>query len=76
MSAYIVFFTYNAIYVILCLKKNVYKTNIDPLIKLQNRAVRIINKAWCSESTNPLFTGSCMIMFLDVFKKIGITFSS
>lgn len=42
---------------------NVYKTNIDPLIKLQNRAIRIIHKVCYCESINPLFILSCMLRF-------------
>ena len=42
---------------------NVYKTNIDPIIKLQNIAIRIINKACYHESTNQLFKGSGMLHF-------------
>lgn len=38
---------------------NVYKTNIDSIIKLQKRAIRIINEAGFRESTNILFIGIC-----------------
>lgn len=44
---------------------NVYKTNVDPLIKLQNRAIRIIHKVCYCESINPLFILSCMLRFWD-----------
>ena len=45
---------------------NVYKTNIDPIIKLQKKAIRIINKASYLESTNPLFIKSSTLKFVDI----------
>lgn len=45
---------------------NTYKTNIDPIIKLQKRAIRIINKAGYLETTNPLFIKSCTLKFVDM----------
>lgn len=45
---------------------NAYKTNIDPMIKLQKRAIRIINKEGYRESINQLFKGSCTLKFLHI----------
>ena len=45
---------------------NVYKTNIDPIIKLQKKPIRIINKASYLESTNPLFIKSNTLKFVDM----------
>ena len=55
---------------------NVYKTNIDPIIKLQKRAIRIINKVSYLESTNPLFIKSCTLKCVDIIyiKTLEIVF--
>lgn len=45
---------------------NVYKTNLDPLVKLQKRVIRIINKAAYLETTNPLFIKSHSLKFADM----------
>ena len=45
---------------------NVYKTNLDPIIKLQKRAIRIINEVGYHDSTNQLFIRSQTIKFLDI----------
>ena len=45
---------------------NNYKTTLQPLVKLQKRAVRIIHKADYLEHTNTLFLQSKIIKFLDL----------
>ena len=40
--------------------------NINNIIKLQKRAIRIIDKARYRESTNPLLVGSCISKSLDI----------
>uniref|UniRef100_A0A672Z783 Reverse transcriptase domain-containing protein n=3 Tax=Sphaeramia orbicularis TaxID=375764 RepID=A0A672Z783_9TELE len=45
---------------------NVYKTNLDPIIKLQKKAIRVINKAGYLQSSNPLFVESGLLKFLDI----------
>ena len=56
------FFTRITIHDLLCGGLGtVYKSNIDTIIKLQKRAIRIINKASYLEPTNPLFIKSCTL---------------
>lgn len=45
---------------------NAYKTNMDPINKLQKKAIRIINKVGYRESTNQLFIGSVTLKFFDI----------
>ncbi len=45
---------------------NAYKTNLDPIIKLQKRAIRIINEVGYRDSTNQLFIRSHTLKFLDI----------
>lgn len=45
---------------------NTYKTNLDPIIKLQKRAIRIINGVGYRDSTNQLFIRSRTLKFLDI----------
>uniref|UniRef100_A0A3P8T4U6 Reverse transcriptase domain-containing protein n=1 Tax=Amphiprion percula TaxID=161767 RepID=A0A3P8T4U6_AMPPE len=45
---------------------NTYRTYIDPIIKLQKRVIRIINKASYCETTNKLFIESRTLKFLDI----------
>lgn len=42
--------------------RNAYKTNLDPIIELQKRAIRIINEVGNHDSTNQLF------IRLDIYK--------
>lgn len=55
---------------------NVDKTNIDPIIKLQKRAIRIIYKASYRETTNPLFIKYLKIFGYCACKDIRNTFLS
>ena len=57
---------------------NVYKTNLDTIIKLQKRAIRIINKKSYLEPTNPLFIESGILKFVDMvyLKTLEILFSA
>ncbi len=65
-------------YMIYCVEVwgNVYKANLDPIIKLQKRAIRIINKADYRETTNPLFIKSHSLKFVDMVysKTVEIVF--
>ena len=45
---------------------NTYRTYIDPIIKLQKRAIRIINKVSYRDTTNKLFIESCSLKFIDI----------
>lgn len=45
---------------------NANKTNIDVLIKLQKRAIRLINKVGYREPTNKLFIQSNTLKFTDI----------
>lgn len=45
---------------------NAYKTNLDPIIKLQKRASRIINEVGYCDHTNQLFIRSHTLKFLDI----------
>lgn len=45
---------------------NTYRTYTDPIIKLQKRIIRVINKASYREPTNKLFIESRTLKFLDI----------
>ena len=45
---------------------NTYRTYIDPIVKLQKRAIRIINKVSYCDTTNELFIESCTLKFIDI----------
>lgn len=55
---------------------NAYKTNIDPIIKVQKRDIRMISKARYCESTDQLYLESCALKFFEIayLKTMELTF--